>query len=433
MMEASKKPCGGAKQSTPTSNIPIPEARPTTQSQCTQDYTRLREACESTTQQTASTCDEKNNSELQNTMNSTQSSNAAGSSASVQQSCQQANGLSNDAKAAMTSYRDGCTDALTQCRSACAELALFLSESKCWSDLGMNAQTSKDTADGLMNACNAHQAKVDDANNSISNYSNTNAQSEQCQQQSQGMPTMPGGGAGGAEEQKAENKTFCQMNPTLPGCSNTTVANCNDPSQASNKVCVCSANPSDPMCSGSSGVDSMNMASSIDPSSRLPSGSGDPGDMPDIPSIAQANVNPSSGDAQGIDGRQGTASLNGSGGGGGYTPPGGGGGGGNPEDTTGRGGGTYGGGGSGGAGGGFGGSYEGGPGGGAGKIPVVTGRNGQNTPDLRQFLPGGLYDPKNRLQGNVGVAGNAGITGPHTSNWQKIQNRYQILKTTLEP
>lgn len=436
MVEAAKMPCGGAKKNTPAKNVPVPESRPTTQSQCTQDYNRLREACESTTYQTASTCDEKNNSELQNTINSTQSKNAAGSSASVQQSCQQAGGLSNDARAAMTSYRDSCTDSLTQCRSACAELALFLSESRCWSDLGMNAQTSKATADGLMGECNAHQVKVDDANNSIAGYSNTNSQSEECQQQSQGMPAMPGGGGGGGggEEQKAENKTFCEMNPTLPGCSNSTAANCSDPHQAAtNKVCVCSVNPSNPLCTGSSGGDGVSMASSMDPSSRLPSGGGDlGGDLPDVPGIEQAKVNPSSGDVQGIDGRQGTASLGGGGGGSGFTPPGGGGSAGGADSSMPGGGGAYGGGGGGtGAGGG---SFGGAPTGSGSGIPTVTGRQqAQNTPDLRQFLPGGLQDPRLRMRGAVGNSGGLGITGPHTSNWQKIQNRYRILEGTLHP
>jgi hypothetical protein len=49
--------------------------------------------------------------------------------------------------------------------------------------------------------------------------------------------------------------------------------------------------------------------------------------------------------------------------------------------------------------------------------------------DLSQFLPGGAKDPRRAI---AGIVGPDGITGPHSSNWEKIHVRYRRLTETLD-
>lgn len=56
-----------------------------------------------------------------------------------------------------------------------------------------------------------------------------------------------------------------------------------------------------------------------------------------------------------------------------------------------------------------------------------------NAPDLRQFLPGAVHDPKK----DRGIAGRIvskdGISGPHGNVWRDISNRYQVKRASLLP
>lgn len=64
---------------------------------------------------------------------------------------------------------------------------------------------------------------------------------------------------------------------------------------------------------------------------------------------------------------------------------------------------------------------------------TTNAKSGKETPDLRQFLPGGLKDPT-RHRGIAGqFVGLDGMTGPHSDIWKKINNRYQYKRASLLP
>lgn len=399
---------------------------------CRTQYEQMKNECLSSTDATSESCDERKSPDLQNASQSAQQgAGGSGDNAAVQYACGQAGGVSESAKKAMTAFRNSCDGALTICRNACNEFSLFLRESSCWSSLGLNQSSANHEAETLMRSCESHQAQVDDAERSISSYSATSAGSAACQ-----MAAM---GTSSPQEAKAANaqKSFCDANPLYPGCNGKT-ADCNDPSQANNKVCICGKNPGAAVCLGTQGSDgSSSLASSLaDPSSRLPTSQGDisGGDIPDTPSIMHGE-RPQGGDPEGIDGRQGGSPVGSSNIGGGVNPSAMGGGADEGLQAP-SGSGTYGGGG---------GSGRNGFAAGAGANAYGSaGRNfdgnGSNTsaknqhPDLRQFLPGGLYDPKVRQAlGIMGKVGQDGVTGPTSDNWLKMKNRLNILKPTLLP
>lgn len=403
------------------------EDQPAAGSSCQSQYQQLKDSCLSTTETTAQSCDENNSPELQQTGGQAQQQSTAPGSddAAVQQACGQAGGLSQSAKKAMTSFRDSCSGALEQCRSACSELATFLREPTCLSAIGKSQATAETEASSLERDCTRHQAEVDSAEKSISNYSNTGTGAAACQ------AAAAGTSAPKEAEEENEKKTFCDANPSYPGCANSqAAANCDDPSQANNKVCVCSKNPGHAMCLGTQSMEQSSVSNSVDSDSRLPSSQADigGGDNPDLPGI---NMGERVGgeDGVGIDGRQGGAAVGNSsvGGGSGSSQRSAGSSGEGPPIIPG-GSGTYGGGGSGGMG------YASGS---SAAYAAAGARSGNKvtadgSPDLRQFLPGGRLDPR-REQGMAGGVGKDGITGPHSSNWDKIKNRYEMLKGTLAP
>lgn len=430
-----EKFCGKKTSTTTTKtpaivNPPIPTPRPSQDGEaaptnsCKAKYDELIEKCEMTTSDTAASCDESNHTKMKNASNNAQTA-AQGENAAVQQACGQAGGISNSAKDAMKTFRENCGGALESCQSACGELAAFLRQDSCWSTLGLNQNSATVLADSKRRSCDTYQSQVDDADQAISNYNTTGAGSAACQ-----MAAM---GSSSPQEAAKENekKTFCDANPTYPGCASSSAANCNDPSQANNKVCVCSKNPGHYMCRGGMNADGDSFASSsVDSSSRLPTSqaNANTGDMPSLPGL-EHGPRPTGGDAQGIDGRQGGAAVGNANLSGSVNPGGMGDRGGSAADVIPGAGGSYGGG-SGGRN--LMGASLGSSGGGRGSSGAggTSGAGNQN-PDLRQFLPGGARDP--RLQGNAGSAGLDGITGPHSNIWGKVRNRYQLLKNTLEP
>ncbi len=215
---------------------------------------------------------------------------------------------------------------------------------------------------------------------------------------------------------------------------------CNNPNldPSNRKICTCSTNPQDIQCraslnAGMNGGDASGIAGGIDSGSRL-AGSNSAGadtglgvgDIPGTPNIPFGKVDNASGQA--IDGQQGNGSpISGTSAGNGAAPAGKGGAY-AAEDPAGGGGGFYGGGGGGHFGGG--GSGGGGNGGPGGSAPGRAANGKPGSPDLRKFLPGGQFDPR---RGISGFGGADGITGPHSNIWQKIQNRYQVMKPTLLP
>lgn len=386
-------------------------------SQCQAQYQQLSQKCEAEYMETSRSCDEKNDTGMTSTMSAlSQASLLMGqqTASSIAASCSKVAGLTQAANAATAAYRMLCQSAISSCRSTCDELVTFVKQNPaCGRDPSLIAQ-SEDQA----NQCLNFDSKMQEAQAAVQNFAATAANASQCASLTAGDIEVP---------------QICLSNPTLPGCSTITASDCSKPEMASNKICVCSRNPTDPTCVGLKSTGDAALASST-LTSRL-NGSGanagglDIGDIPDLPSIEHGQVK--GGGGTGVDGKQGAGANLGSSDMGGAAAGGPGGGGGAYGDEAGHdvNAGFYGGGG----GGAFGtnGRSYGATGGGAGGY----GANGQaargNGVNLRQFLPGGKFDP--RARGIAGASGPDGITGPHSNIWQKIQNRYKVLSPTLMP
>jgi hypothetical protein len=222
---------------------------------------------------------------------------------------------------------------------------------------------------------------------------------------------------------------LCQQNPTMAGCS-TSQYNCSNPQfAATSVVCICQANPRDPKCGAVAGpptdtpVDT-NLASSTSHSPGTDLGLSPGGDGLNFNPGESPNGLPAGNSQQP--------------GGGGYSNPGGGGnsmgkgsaakaaGGGNQASNynTKVNNGYY----------------------GAGGAPAMGGTNNSgnannrnqygsagNTTgkiDLRQFLPGGKFDPR---RGLAGISGPDGITGPSSDLFAKVNIRYRAVLPSLRP
>ncbi|XGC81324.1 hypothetical protein ACES2L_02355 [Bdellovibrio bacteriovorus] len=402
--------------------------------QCQADYQNYYDNCSKEIDSTSYSCDEKNDAGMTGVAD--QASQLAlmlgqQTGSNVQAACGQMANISQAANAAVAAYRINCSSAISTCKSTCKLIEEYVRGNPSCGPyfLGPNSSTvaALANAQNLAKSCNNFDAKMNQAQQAIQNYGNTAANASQCENLTKGDPATA-------------TPDFCKANPTAPNCVEQAAVDCTNPSIATtNKVCVCAKNPMDPMCfnqQSSSGVTSF-AGGGIDSSSRLNSSTGNSdmsfaGDIPSLPSIDQAAFS-SSGPDDAVDGKQGSgAGVGGfTGGGSGSSMAGAGGG----SDGANRklaeayagGGGFYGGGGgfkSGASGGGYAGAVPGAPPGSAGSD---LNKNGQ--PDLRQFLPGGKFDP--RLMS--GGAGRDGITGPSSDIWQKIQNRYRVLSPTLMP
>lgn len=385
-------------------------------SQCQAQYQQLSQKCEAEYNETANSCDEKNDTGMTSAMSAlSQASLLMGqqTASSITASCSKMAGLTQAANAATAAYRMLCQSAISSCRSTCDELVTFVKQNPaCGRDPSLIAQ-SEDQA----NLCLNFDSKMQEAQAAVQNFAATAANASQCASLTTGDMQVP---------------QICLANPNLPGCSTITASDCSKPEMASNKVCVCSRNPTDPTCvglksSGNTALASSTLTSRLNGSGANGSGL-DIGDIPDLPSIEHGQVK--SGGGTGVDGKQGAGANLGSSDMGGGAAGGPGGGGGAYGDEAGHdvNAGFYGGGG-----GAFGtnGRTYGSGGGGTGGY----GANGQaardNGVNLRQFLPGGKYDP--RARGIAGASGPDGITGPHSNIWQKIQNRYKVISPTLMP
>lgn len=389
-----------------------------------QQYPDLQAACRQEIQATTSSCDEKNDSGMTGVSNTaTQLGLMFGqqTGASIQAACSKMAGLSAAANSAVAAYRMTCNSAIGKCRSACGSLKDFIASNPTCTASGFEGTMGTNplilqAAETDADKCSNFENKVQEASQAINNLSNTMNNASQCAALTAG--------------DTAAVPDICKANPNLPGCAAAGPVDCSKPEMATNKVCVCSRNPTDPMCLNESTMGSRQMGS-VDSSSRLNSKGVDSagiGDLPGLPGISPGKPG-SGGPGEAVEGRQGgSANLSGAGGGGAGGDFGSSSGAG--EEATGGGhavtAGFYGAGGGGSA---------GAPGSATGGVEghrAWTGSSaGGSGPNLRQFLPGGKFDPK--IRGPAGAAGPDGITGPHSNIWMKIQNRYQVVRPTLMP
>ena len=384
---------------------------------CTSKLADLMKSCADTTSSAKSSCDEGENQGLNQAK---QSVVALGSqvSASIQGACSTMGKVSDGLNAATAAYQLDCSSAVATCTSSCATaVSYYRKNNGCSATNGWVAMDN--TALDDQKTCTALIAQAKLATQAINNLLTSAMQSQSCSQLAAGLPDM------------------CKTNPTLPGCPGVlSNVDCNNPTVAStNKICICSKTPNAPQCLQTASLNGGPTTGGGGGVTTTPSGNAngglDDGTNFGLPPVAQAKPNPDPG-GNALDGKQGGGanfgSDSGGGGGGGKSGAGGGGAGADPVAVTG---GFYGSGGGGGGGfsSGSNGSGEGGRGyngGGAGLQ-----RNAQGgIPNLRQFLPGGKLDPS---RGIAGVSGPDGITGPNSDIWLKIQNRYQVLSSSLMP
>lgn len=386
-------------------------------------FDALMSQCKQNIETTREVCDEKQDEQMNAASNEASKvalmfGNQAASS--IQAACSKMADLTQVANAAVAGFAMRCNSSIAECKSSCGAAKKLLQDQMKLLDI--NPALVAQAEEGITQ-CNKFISQTNAANQAMQNFIGTAANSSQCALLNSGTGLSP---------------EYCKANPTSPGCVTAGPVDCTKPEFAtSNKICVCARNPNDPMCIGtqkaSSGLDSTRGI--VDGSGRLANkgntNSSGGGDDYGLPGIEQGKANSGGGEG-GVDGSQGGGGAGlGGGSGGSGSPPGGGGGRGGasvepPQVTAG----FYGGGGGARFGGGTGGFDGGDPrnfnGSGSG-----SGQAGSGGPDLRQFLPGGKYAPPRHGMG--GMAGPDGITGPHSDIWQKIQNRYQVMQSTLLP
>jgi hypothetical protein len=379
-----------------------------------------QQKCQTELSETASNCDEKGNQGM-NSVSSMAGQVAlafgAQSAASIQSACSSAAAISTAANAALAAYRLTCSSSIQDCSTACNAYASYAKSCATSSPTNAALQTAANTAAEAPKQCINYTAKIGEAQQAMSNIAQTAANASQCASLTSADGTV--------------SPEICAANPTLAGCSST-IYDCNNASMASNKVCICSKNPSDPACLGTSSVVGGETGLGVvDNGGRLSSTASSNDLTGDLynPTIEQAALNSSGGD-ESVGGKQGAGVSFGSGGSGaGGAANGGKGDGAGADKAIGVNAGYYGGGGGGGS---FGGGGSDGSGGGHGGYnPNAPGAAaGKGGPDLRQFLPGGKMSG---ARGVAGATGPDGITGPHSDIWKKVNNRYQVMSPSLLP
>ena len=397
-------------------NSAYPPSSANTAASACSEYQSLAQECANQITSTTSSCDSTQDSGMNNVSNTAgQLTTALGqmSASSIQAACSGVGKISAAANSALAAYRLTCSNSIGNCNDKCSRVVSYLKANP-----SCATEATAAAAQDQVKQCSSFNAKINEANQSMMSVAQTLNNASQCAALTSATGDVP---------------EICKTNPNLPGCT-TTIADCSNPSMASNKVCICTKNPSDPSCS--SGIGTMSMGSTgqnIDPSARLktPNATLDGADTPNLPTIAGGSPK-DSGPGGAIDGRQGGSANLGSSSGGSGGGSGGGHGGGGDSGESGHGvlAGFYGGGsGSGSSGGSYGGGGSGSYRSGGGYAGQTAGANG--SPNLRQFLPGGQYN--NGQRGVAGASGPDGITGPHSNIWQKVNNRYRTMVPTLLP
>lgn len=358
-----------------------------------------------------SACDAGKNSGMSNVMGMldlmTKQLGAA-TSGSIELACSKLGTISQTASVAMTGYKMNCTNAILSCENSC--------------DAEKN-EIDYTELSKLKKKCTAMNVKVQDAGYSINSLVATNLNSKKCEELAMNSPDY-----------------WCKKDPNSVMCTAGKPVDCSNPTSAkTNAVCICRANPRDAVCNPltagqiNGGASSPNLGGGIEggtsgkDSGSLSLGSASDGSSP----FGDGTVGPpgTGGEPPGFKGGSGGMGGGGSGGGGGknsYTQ----------QSKNGESGintkviGGYGYGGGNAAGGMGSGSGNGRTGTASGGNGYYNGMQGQQKVDLKQFLPGGQFDPQRNI---AGIAGPDGITGPNSDIWAKVKNRYGSIMRTLRP
>ncbi|XGC81325.1 hypothetical protein ACES2L_02360 [Bdellovibrio bacteriovorus] len=386
--------------------------------ECEQQYLNLSQECSTKVEETTASCDEKNTPELNSASDLASKLTLQAGQASIQNACSDMAKVSVAANAGLAAYRTTCSNSMKTCKTTCTNLVNYVnSNPHCFSKTPQATQNAQEVS----KSCDQFESRMSEAQQAIQNIGQTAASATGCSDAT----------FGGRAETAA---------PTFPGMVDMSQVDCSKPESATNKVCVCAKNPNDPMCmqmQKTGGLVSQTDGG-IDSSSRLKEpasqGMNFGEDLPTLPGIAQGSGSYGN-DGQAVEGKQGGDVGLGA-----------------MADSVGRGSGSNAGGSngstaaaeaesSGGLGGFFGAvasifrpsDSDPGKGAGAGAGKLDANKDGKNAKDanLRQFLPGGKYDP--RLRGIAGAQGVDGITGPNSDIWQKIQNRYRVVSPSLHP
>lgn len=370
--------------------------------------------CRADTISAMSDCDQDKDSGIQGSQ--TTLSNFAvnmSSQMGIQGACSGIGKALMGANAAVTAFSYMCSSAKTKCMNSCNSAM----------EMVQNMEYSSSTPTMML-----------DIDHNRLNCRNLETKVKQASEAMQNMVGAISGAQSCAEQTGTDLFNYCQSNPSAIGCANV-AQDCSNPSvAASNPICICKANPTASNCvamnlkAGDSGFQDGGGGASMNGIANGKGGTnadGIEGLLGDVSWQGDPTLKPSQGPADDAGGAKGGRPLM-EGGAGGSTAGGGGGGAGGAGTTVAVNSGFRGGGGGGGGWG----SYSGGQGEYAGN-PQAPGQPGAHGPDLRQFLPGGKFDPKNR--GLAGISGPDGITGPHTDIWKKINNRYQVEQHKLMP
>ncbi len=328
-------------------------------------------------------------------------------SGSIELACSKLGTISQTASVAMTGYKMNCTNSILACENSC--------------DAEKN-ETNYAELQRLKKKCTSMNAKVQDAGFSINSLVATNLNSKKCEELAMNSPDY-----------------WCKKDPKSVMCTAGKPVDCSNPALAkTNAVCICRANPRDAVCSTltagqiKGGASSPNIGGGIEGgTSGKDSGSLSLGNTSDGSSpfgdgaIGKGGNGGEPADFKGGSGGMGGGNGGGSGGKNSYTQ----------QPRNGESGvntkviGGYGYGGGNGAGG-MGSGSSGRTGTASGGGGYYNGMQGQQKVDLKQFLPGGQFDPQRNI---AGIAGPDGITGPNSDIWAKVKNRYGNIMRTLRP
>lgn len=383
---------------------------------CKKTLNDIKDTCARDSQSAKGSCDDTQNSSM---MKVSQMANVLGqqASASVQGNCSTMGEILVAAKGATAAFLLSCSNSIDSCSNSCSQALKYYNEHNgCWG--GMPAPAADPwlvTINQSLSTCKVLTEKAAQGQQALQSFLGSLVQANNCSALANGVSNL-------------SMNAMCAQNPSLPGCTGAASMDCSSPSMASNPVCICSKNPGDPSCtSGSSGgiisSDSGALGSSAANSKfSMPANIGD---ISGTPPIEPGTAKQKTADKE-IDGKQGTgamlgsdnklASGTGSDNKAGTDPV-------NSNGIPAVTAGFYSGAGSSS-------SSGGGGGGSSGNSGNYNSALGQQ-PNLRQFLPGGAFDPKAR--GVAGVAGPDGMTGPNSNIWQKIQNRYNVVSPSLLP
>ncbi|MBC7372025.1 MAG: hypothetical protein H7326_10690 [Bdellovibrionaceae bacterium] len=409
-MNGSPKQATQAQPSAPSATTTEGYANPDPKQCGTEALEKLKSQCFSSKAEAIGNCDSENDEGISSSVKGL-STLAVGTG--VQSACTAVGKALGAANAAIAAYTSVCSDARNSCVSSCSALKRKLEREGdfCFgtypSGRAAKDKLYNEVVDDNYTVCQKLDAKVQQGVAAVNNTIGTVTGAQNC------------------AAQVDTTLVYCKQNPTAVGCTNS-VTDCSNPSiAASNPICICARNPADASCSqANSRATDSGMGNADMPSSGLSGGTAGKGLDGGLNDVSWQGRDWKPGNSAGEDpgGDKGGRPIQegGAGGSGGPSVPGSA----AEKAALAVNGGLRGGGGSGG--GGYFGSQEGGQGNAA-----AAGNQPLGNPDLRNFLPGGKYDPKTR--GIAGVSGPDGITGPHSNIWQKINNRYQAERPKLIP